>query len=61
MGYKQLVRMAFQFKRKTLRNNLKGYNQEKVTEVLNKYGYDLTNRAEDIPYEVYVDIVKSLT
>jgi len=59
--YKQLVRMAFQFKRKTLRNNLKGYNLDKINEVLNKHGYDLTNRAEDIPYAVYVDIVKYLT
>jgi 16S rRNA A1518/A1519 N6-dimethyltransferase RsmA/KsgA/DIM1 with predicted DNA glycosylase/AP lyase activity len=53
--------MAFQFKRKTLRNNLKGYNLDKINEVLNKHGYDLTNRAEDIPYVVYVDIVKYLT
>jgi 16S rRNA (adenine1518-N6/adenine1519-N6)-dimethyltransferase len=59
--YKQLVRMAFQFKRKTLRNNLKGYDLDKLESILNQHGYSLSNRAEDIPYEVFVDIVKSLT
>lgn len=58
--YKQLVRDSFQFKRKTLRNNLKGYDLESIDNVLNKYGFSLSNRAEEIPYEVYVDIVKSI-
>ena len=58
--YKQLVRDAFQFKRKTLRNNLKGYDLDKVEEVLNKHGYSLSNRAEELPYNVYVDIIKNI-
>ena len=58
--YKQLVRTSFQFKRKNLRNNLKGYDLDLISSVLSKHGYDLNNRAEDMPYEVYVDIVKSL-
>ena len=58
--YKQLVRSAFQFKRKNLRNNLKGYNIDDIANVLSKHGYDINNRAEDLPFEVFVDIVKTL-
>ena len=55
-----LVRDSFKFKRKTLRNNLKGYDLNKVEEVLNKYKYDLTIRAENLPIEVFVDISNNL-
>ena len=58
--YKQFVRDAFQFKRKNLRNNLKNYNLTDIELVLSKYNYSLNNRAEDIPYEIFVDIVKSI-
>ena len=58
--YKQLVRSAFQFKRKNLRNNLKGYNLDEIAKVLEKHGFDLNNRAEDIPFTVFVDIVKTI-
>ena len=58
--YKKFVRDAFQYKRKNLRNNLKDYNLEEIEKLLNKYNYSLSNRAEDIPYEVFVDIVNSI-
>ena len=58
--YKKFVKDAFQFKRKTLRNNLKGYDLDKIEEVLNKYNHSLSDRAEDIEYEVYVDLVNTL-
>lgn len=56
----KLVRDSFTQKRKTLRNNLKGYNLEKIEEVLNKYNFDLSVRAEQLPIEVFVDIANSL-
>lgn len=56
----KLVRDSFHFKRKTLRNNLKGYDLDKVQEVLNKYNYDLTVRAEDLALEVFVDISNNI-
>ncbi|MCR4581010.1 MAG: 16S rRNA (adenine(1518)-N(6)/adenine(1519)-N(6))-dimethyltransferase RsmA, partial [Bacilli bacterium] len=43
--YKQLVRDAFQFKRKNIRNNLKNYDLELINKVLNKYGFDINSRA----------------
>ena len=56
----RLVRDSFKFKRKTLRNNLKGYDLEKVSKVLDEYNLDLTVRAEHLPIEVFVDISNNL-
>jgi len=56
----KLVKDSFNQKRKTLRNNLRGYNLEKVEEVLKKYNFDLTVRAEQLPIEVFVDIANNL-
>ena len=50
----------FQFKRKMLRNNLKKYDLGKVEEVLKKYNYDLTVRAEELDYTIYVDLANNL-
>lgn len=58
--FKKFVNDSFKQKRKNLRNNLKGYDLDIISNVLNKYGLDLTNRAEDLGYEVFVDIVNSL-
>ena len=58
-NYKRLVRDAFQFKRKNIRNNLKNYDLDTVNKVLNKYGFDLNNRAEELDYKIFVELVKS--
>ena len=56
----RLVKDSFTQKRKTIRNNLKGYNLEKIEEVLKKYNFDLSVRAEQLPIEVFVDIANNL-
>lgn len=56
----KLVKDSFVQKRKTLRNNLKGYDLEKIEEVLNKYGFDLSVRAEQLPIEIFVEIANIL-
>ena len=56
----KLVKDSFKFKRKNLRNNLKGYDLDKINEVLSKYNLDLTTRAEDLDIEVFVDISNNL-
>ena len=56
----RLVRDSFKFKRKTLRNNLKEYDLDKVAAVLEKYKLDLTVRAEHLPIEVFIDISNNL-
>ena len=55
-----LVKDSFTQKRKTIKNNLKKYNLEKVEQVLKKYNFDLSVRAEQLPIEVFVDIANNL-
>lgn len=56
----KLVRDSFKQKRKTLKNNLKSYNLEVIDRVLNKNGYNLSSRAEQIPINVFVEIANEL-
>lgn len=56
----KLVRDSFVQKRKTLRNNLKAYDLNIIETVLNKYGYDLSVRAENLSIDVFVDIANNL-
>lgn len=57
----QLIRDSFMYKRKTIRNNLKSYDLEVISEVLDQYGYDLSVRAEQLSLEVFVDIANALS
>ncbi len=56
-----LVKQSFSQKRKTLKNNLKGYNLEKVEGVLKTFGKDLSVRAENITIEEFAKISNELT
>lgn len=58
--FNKLVRDSFSFKRKTLRNNLKGYNLDIIEKVLNEYGFDLSVRAENLELEVFVRLANEL-
>ena len=57
----KLVRDSFTQKRKTLRNNLKGYDLDRIEAVLNKHGYDLSVRAENLDIDIFIEIVNNLT
>ena len=56
----KLVRDSFTQKRKTIKNNLKNYNLNKVEEILKKYNYNLSVRAEQLPIEIFVAIANNL-
>ena len=56
----QLVRDSFKQKRKTLKNNLKGYPLEKIEEILKKYQMDLSVRAEQLSVEIFVEIANHI-
>lgn len=56
----RLVRDSFKQKRKTLRNNLKGYDLDRISEVLNKYNMDLSIRAEQLSINIFVEIANNL-
>ena len=57
----QLIRDSFTQKRKTIRNNLKNYDLNKIEEVLKKHNQDLSTRAEQITIETFVDIANNLS
>lgn len=56
----KLIKDAFRFKRKNIRNNLKTYDLKKIEKVLEKYNYDLTVRSECLPIEVFIDIANTI-
>lgn len=58
--FSKLVKDSFRFKRKTIKNNLKDYDLDKVNNILNKHGFDISVRSEMIPYYVFVEISNEL-
>lgn len=56
----KLIRDSFTQKRKTLKNNLKGYDLSKIAEVLTKHNLDLSIRAEALPIEIFIEIANNL-
>ena len=56
----KLIRDAFQYKRKTIKNNLKDYDLNIIEGVLSKYNLDLSARAEQITIEQFIDIANNL-
>ncbi len=59
-NFNKFLKDAFQYKRKNLRNNLKSYDLTKIEQILNNNGYSLNNRAEDLPLEIFINIVDNL-
>ncbi len=57
----RIVKDAFRQKRKNLNNNLKSYDKETITKILNKYDKSLYNRAEEITIEEFIDIANNLS
>lgn len=56
----KLVRDSFKQKRKTIRNNLKDYNLDIISNILEKNGLDLTIRAEQVSIEIFAEIANNL-
>lgn len=59
--FDKLIKDAFKFKRKNLRNNLKGYNLSKIEDILVKNNHSLSDRAEVIPVSLFVEIANILS
>ena len=57
----KLIRDSFTQKRKTIRNNLKNYDLNKIEKILKKHNQDLNTRAEQITIETFVEIANNLT
>lgn len=58
--FNKLVKDSFRFKRKTIKNNLVGYDLDIISNILSKYGFDINTRSENIPYNVFVEIANEL-
>lgn len=56
----ELVKKAFKQKRKTLKNNLKGYDLEKIDNILKEFNKDISFRAENITIDEFIKISNSL-
>lgn len=56
----KLVNDAFKMKRKTLKNNLKGYDWTKIKSVLDRNNLSENIRAEEISLELFIDIANSI-
>lgn len=56
----KLIRDSFNYKRKTIKNNLSGYDLDKIDLILKKYNFSLSTRAEELPLEVFIDISNNL-
>lgn len=56
----KLIRDSFKQKRKTLKNNLKNYDLEKIEKILKKHNLDLNVRAESIPIEIFIEIANCI-
>ena len=58
--YKKLVKDSFNQKRKSIKNNLKNYNLERIEEVLIKNNKDLSVRAEDIGVDLFIKMANRI-
>ena len=56
----KLIRDSFKQKRKTLKNNLKEYDLNKIEQTLKKHNLDLSVRAEALPIEIFIEISNNL-
>ena len=57
----KIVKDSFKQKRKTIKNNLREYDLEKIEKVLLNNNFSLSSRAEEIPIEVFVSIANELS
>lgn len=58
--FMRLIEDAFRFKRKTLKNNLKGYDWNKIYSFLSEKGFSESVRAEEISLENYIELTEFL-
>ena len=56
--FSKFIKECFSMKRKTLKNNLKNYNFEKIKEILLENGYSESARAEEIDLETFINMYK---
>lgn len=58
--FEKLIKDSFKFKRKNLKNNLTGYPLNVIEQLLNKYNFSLSTRAEELSVEIFVEIANAI-
>lgn len=58
--FQKFAKLAFQQKRKTLKNNLKNYSWDTISQVLIENGYSENVRSEELSYEMFLLLFKTL-
>ena len=59
--FDKLIKDSFKFKRKNLRNNLKGYDLNLIDNILKENNFSLNDRAEIIPISLFVEIANNIS
>mgnify|MGYP003571282562 CR=1 FL=1 len=60
LKFEKLIKDAFRFKRKSIKNNLKEYDLTVISIILDKYGFSLQSRAEELPISIFIEICSNL-
>ncbi len=58
--FEKILKDSFQYKRKTIKNNLKGYDLKIIENVLGEYHFDLNVRAEMLSVDIFVALANAL-
>lgn len=58
--FEKIVKESFLHRRKTIKNNLKNYNLDKLNKVLLKFDQSINNRPQDLSLKAYVAIANEL-
>ena len=59
-SFQSFLKLILSKKRKTLKNNLKGYDFQVISSILLKYGYSLQARAEELSYNTILELYQKL-
>lgn len=59
--FEKLVYDSFKHKRKNLKNNLVGYDLNKVSFILEKYNHTLMSRAEELDVNIFIELANYLS
>ena len=57
---KTLIYDSFKMKRKNIKNNLSNYDIETFMEIFEKYGIKISDRAENIPIECFIEMANKI-
>ena len=59
--FNKLLKDSFFMKRKNIKNNLHNYDIKLIERVLSKYDLSLSDRAENMPLDAFIDIANEIS